>query len=224
MSWLIVAEKDNAARRIASFLFGDVKVMKEGRIRYYFSPSSNAYVVGLRGHIVELDFPKEFNSWRNTPLEELLKAELVKRVKERGIVSLLKKLAKHAERVTIATDYDREGELIGVEALEIIKDANPNVRVDRAKYSAITKQDILRAFEKPVKVDFNLAKAALARQKIDLIWGAVLTRLISVQAGRMGKDFLSVGRVQTPTLRLICLLYTSPSPRDRTRSRMPSSA
>ena len=26
------------------------------------------------------------------------------------------------------------------------------------------------------------------------------------------------------TLKMICLLYTSPSPRDRTRSRMPSSA
>ncbi len=203
MSWLIITEKDNAARRIASLLFDDVRTINEKRVKYYHSPSKNAYVIGLKGHVVELDFPKEFNNWRNTPLSELLRAGMVKKIKEKTIVSLLKKLAKSAERVTIATDYDREGELIGVEALEIIQEVNPAVKVDRVRYSAITRQDILKAFSNPVKVDFNLANAALARQKIDLIWGAVLTRLISVHAGRMGRDFLSVGRVQTPTLRLI---------------------
>ncbi|MEM2325537.1 MAG: DNA topoisomerase I, partial [Archaeoglobaceae archaeon] len=105
-----------------------------------------------------------------------------------------------AERVTIATDYDREGELIGVEALEILK---KNLRVERAKFSAITREEILKAFSKPEKVDFKLASSALARQKIDLIWGAVLTRFISLTSGRLGRDFLSVGRVQTPTLRII---------------------
>jgi DNA topoisomerase-1 len=202
MSWLIITEKDNTARRIASILFEDVRKKKKG-VNYYYSPSKDAYVVGLKGHIIELDFPKELNNWKDTPLESLLRAKLVKRVKERSIVSLLKELARDAERVTIATDYDREGELIGVEALEIITNLNPNVKVDRAKYSAITKSEIVKAFSNTVDVDFNLAKAALARQKIDLIWGAVLTRLISIHSGRMGKEFLSVGRVQTPTLRLI---------------------
>ncbi len=203
MSWLIIVEKDNAARRIADFLFKDVRTLTEKKVRYYYSESKNAYVLGLKGHIVELDFPKELNNWKNTPLEELLRARLIKRIKEKNIVSLLKKLAKKADRVTIATDFDREGELIGVEALEIIKEVNPNVKVDRVRYSAITKRDILNAFSKPVRVDFDLARAALARQKIDLIWGAILTRLISINAGRYGRDFLSVGRVQTPTLRLI---------------------
>lgn len=203
MSWLIITEKDNTARRIASILFNDVKTLKKGRVSYYYSPSNDAYVFGLRGHIVELDFPKEFNNWAKTPLEKLLDVELIKKVKERGIVSNLKQLAENADRVTIATDYDREGELIGVEALEIVESVNPNVKVDRVKYSAITENEIKSAFSRPSKVDFNLADAALARQKIDLIWGATLTRLVSVYSGRMGRDFLSVGRVQTPTLRLI---------------------
>ena len=203
MSWLIITEKDNTARRIASILFKDVKTLKKGRISYYHSPSKDAYVVGLKGHIVELDFPKEFNNWAKTPLEKLLDVELVKKVKERGITSVLKSLAKDAEKVTVATDYDREGELIGVEALEIVKSVNPKVKIDRVRYSAVTEQEIKAAFSKPTKVDFNLANAALARQKIDLIWGATLTRLVSVHSGRMGREFLSVGRVQTPTLRLI---------------------
>ena len=39
---------------------------------------------------------------------------------------------------------------------------------------------------------------------------------------RVGAD--SLGRFVIDTLEKHCLLYTSPSPRDRTRSRMPSSA
>ncbi len=203
MSWLIITEKDDAARRIANILFKDVVVLKEGKINYYYSEENDAYVVGLKGHIIELDFPKELKNWLKTPLNELLNAELVKKVKERTIYNLIKKIAKEVDRVTIATDYDREGELIGVEALEILKSINPNIKVDRARYSAITKEEITKAFAKTTNVDFNLAKAALVRQKIDLVWGAALTRMISIHSGRLGKDFLSVGRVQTPTLRII---------------------
>jgi DNA topoisomerase-1 len=201
MNWLIITEKQNAAERIAKILFRDVITLKKGKVSYYHSPSTNASVLGLKGHIIELDFPKKFRSWTKTKLLDLINAELVKEEKEKEIISLLKELAKNAERVTIATDYDREGELIGVEALEII--SRNVLKVERARFSAITKDEILKAFQNPSKVDFNLASSAMARQKIDLIWGAVLTRFISLSSGRLGRDFLSVGRVQTPTLRLI---------------------
>ncbi len=200
--WLIVTEKHNTAKRIASILFKDVKALKKYGVTYY-QATPDVYVVGLKGHIVELDFPKEYNNWKKVPLKELLRAELVKEVKEKGIARLLKELAKKVDRVTIATDYDREGELIGVEALEIVKSVNPGIKVDRVRYSAITPAEIKKAFSSPTEVDYNLAKSAEARQKIDLIWGAALTRLISISSGRMGRDFLSVGRVQSPTLRLI---------------------
>ncbi len=201
--WLIIAEKDKTARRIAQILFRDFKRLNRYGVNYYFSPSNRAYILGLKGHIVEVDFPPEYNDWRRTPLKSLLRAKFVWRVKEKNIAKLLVELAKEVERVTIATDYDREGELIGVEALKIIRKVNPNVKVDRVRFSAITPADIRRAFENPVEIDYNLAKSAEVRQKIDLIWGAVLTRLLSLSAGKVGKDFLSAGRVQSPTLRLI---------------------
>jgi len=203
MSWLIIAEKDKTARRIASILFKDVRRLKRGNVNYYYSPSNDAFVLGLKGHIVEVDFPSEYNDWRRTPLKALLRSKFVWRVKEKAIAKLLVELARDVDRVTIATDYDREGELIGVEALQIIKRINPNVKVDRVRFSAITPADIRQAFANPVSIDYNLAKAAEVRQKIDLVWGAVLTRLLSLSAGKLGKDFLSVGRVQSPTLRLI---------------------
>ncbi|MEM5823564.1 MAG: DNA topoisomerase I, partial [Archaeoglobaceae archaeon] len=142
-------------------------------------------------------------SWTKTKLLDLINSDLVMVEKEKAIVSLLRELAKKSQRVTIATDYDREGELIGLEAVEIIRTVKGDVKVDRARFSAITKEEIAKAFAKPENLDLNLAKSALARQKIDLIWGAVLTRFISLSSGRLGRDFLSVGRVQTPTLRLI---------------------
>uniref|UniRef100_A0A7J3M2G4 DNA topoisomerase 1 n=1 Tax=Archaeoglobus fulgidus TaxID=2234 RepID=A0A7J3M2G4_ARCFL len=203
MSWLIITEKQNAASRIASLLFKDAKALKVGKIVYYYSKSNDAYVLGLKGHVVELDFPKKFRSWTKTKLLDLINSDLVMVEKEKAIVSLLRELAKKSQRVTIATDYDREGELIGLEAVEIIRTVKEDVKVDRARFSAITKEEIAKAFAKPENLDLNLAKSALARQKIDLIWGAVLTRFISLSSGRLGRDFLSVGRVQTPTLRLI---------------------
>lgn len=203
MSWLIITEKQSAANRIASLLFKDAKAVKDGKSIYYYSRSSDAYVLGLKGHIVELDFPRKFRSWTRTNLLDLINSELVTVEREKAIVSLLRQLAKKADRVTIATDYDREGELIGLEAVEIVRSVKEDVKVDRARFSAITKEEISKAFAKPEKLDLNLANSALARQKIDLIWGAVLTRFISLSSRRLGKDFLSVGRVQTPTLRII---------------------
>jgi len=201
--WLIVAEKDKTARRIAQILFKDFKRLKKFGVNYYFSPSQNAFVLGLKGHIVEVDFPEEYNDWRRTPLKALLRAKFVWRVKEKDVARLLAELGRKAERLTVATDYDREGELIGVEAVKIVKSVNPNVKVDRVRFSAVTPSDIRAAFRNPTDVDYNLAKAAEVRQKVDLLWGAVLTRLLSLSAGKLGKDFLSAGRVQSPTLRIV---------------------
>ena len=76
-------------------------------------------------------------------------------------------------------------------------------RHHRARYSALTAEEVQAAFAASRRVDFNLADAAHTRQDIDLIWGAVLTRFMSLASYRYGSDYLSVGRVQTPTLRLI---------------------
>ena len=73
----------------------------------------------------------------------------------------------------------------------------------RVRYSALTPEEVKAAFAKPSTVDFNLAEAAHSRQDIDLIWGAVLTRFMSLASYRYGSDYLSVGRVQSPTLRLV---------------------
>jgi DNA topoisomerase-1 len=199
---LIITEKHDAAKRIAAIL-SEKKPKKErvsGVDTYEFD---GKIVMGLSGHIVEVDFPKEHNNWQKTDIRDLIHAKVETNPTHKNIVTALRKLGKEADKLTIATDYDREGELIGVEALNIIKKVNPDVPADRVHYSTITKIDIIKAFSNPTKVDFNLAAAGESRQVIDLIWGAALTRFVSLSAGRLGKMFLSVGRVQSPTLALI---------------------
>jgi DNA topoisomerase-1 len=198
---LIVTEKNITARKIAQILFGSANERKVDGVSVY--ESDGTAVVGLSGHIVNIDFPAEYNNWQGVAPRELIWAETETRYTQKKIASVLKKLARDAARVTIATDFDREGELIGVEAHDIIREANPGAHFNRARYSAITKAEIEHAFANTVPLDFNLAAAGEARQKIDLVWGAALTRFISLSCGRLGNSFLSVGRVQTPLLALV---------------------
>ena len=64
-------------------------------------------------------------------------------------------------------------------------------------------KDIERAFGDLDEFSYPLANAGAARQDIDLLWGATLTRAVSLATRRFGSNFLSVGRVQSPTLGLI---------------------
>jgi DNA topoisomerase-1 len=202
---LIVAEKNISAGRIAHILAGKEKVneFKEGGISNY--RFGNTVVVGLRGHVVEVDFVEGYSNWRSaerTP-RTLIDAETVKIPTEKKIVALLQKLSKKSDIVTIATDFDTEGELIGKEAYELVRQVNKTVKVDRARFSAITPEEIRHAFSNTTDIDFALAAAGEARQVIDLMWGASLTRFLSLAARRGGNNILSVGRVQSPTLTMI---------------------
>jgi len=199
---LIVTEKENAARRIADILSeGSASVDARGDVNVYRWGDTRC--VGLSGHVVGLDFPPEYSDWRDVEPAELVHADVVTRPTKQDIVAVLQDLAADADRVVIATDYDREGELIGKEALDLIRDVNETARADRVRFSSITDTAVREAFADPEELDTDLAAAGEARQIVDLVWGAALTRFLSLSAGQMGDDFISVGRVQSPTLKLI---------------------
>lgn len=207
---LIISEKDNAAQRIATVLSGGgfetekingVKTYRLKGSREGFS--GDTAVVGLRGHIVNIDFPEGYDDWNSVEPRELVDAPMERVVTGTKIANALKKLGKRTDNVVIATDYDREGELIGVEALRLMQEDGLDAPVKRARFSSLTETEILGAFDDLEEVDHDLASAGEGRQKIDLMWGASLTREISRKARRYGENFLSVGRVQTPTLAMI---------------------
>lgn len=204
MKKLIITEKANAARRISTILSdGTSKSSSTGGVTVItFEAGGDEYsVVSLRGHIIELDYPPEYNDWSATNPADLVHAPQVKTVKVKSILNTIKDLASKADEIIIATDYDREGELIGMETVKEIGADMDTVK--RAKFSALTKGEVETAFENLTEPNEKLADAAEARQIIDLSWGAVLTRLISLSSGQVGKNFMSVGRVQSPTLKLL---------------------
>ncbi|MCL7416589.1 MAG: DNA topoisomerase I [Halalkalicoccus sp.] len=199
---LIITEKDNAARRIAAILSGDsAEVERQNGVNVYRWGGTRC--IGLSGHVVAVDFPSEYADWRDVEPVELIDADVEKTPTQENIVRTVRLLARDANRVTIATDYDREGELIGKEAYEIVRDVNEESEIDRVRFSSITEGEVNSAFDDPDEIDFDLAAAGEARQVIDLVWGAALTRFLSLSARQLGDDFISVGRVQTPTLKLI---------------------
>ncbi len=207
---LIITEKADAARRISYILSGGSSKQKRDKSTNYLEFSSekfgNVAVIPLSGHIVQLDFQKDKQDWKGTDLEVLVNSETVKEVTNRTASNTLTKLGPRASVIVVATDYDREGELIGLESVEIIMKAARDLKlgnIRRAKFSALTSEEVTVAFDNQVKLNENLAMSAAAREEIDLYWGAALTRFFSLTAERLGKNFISIGRVQTPTLALI---------------------
>jgi DNA topoisomerase-1 len=204
---LVICEKNISAKRIAYILSdGKLKSTRIGKIPVYEFKKDNDFwkIVGLKGHIINLDFPKDFNKWNQVSPKELINIEPVKKLNEKSIGAAVKTLSDSTPFLIIATDFDREGELIGVEVIDLLKGYNKNIdKIKRAKFSAITVYEIKNAFDKLTNVNYDLASAGETRQIIDLVWGAVLTRFISLTSNRLGKEFLSIGRVQSPTLALL---------------------
>jgi DNA topoisomerase I len=220
---LVVSEKNIAAKRIAEILaVGASKADKVYTTPVYTFKGRDGeewVSIGLKGHIMGVDFPEESPSvadpkvmvqlkkWALDQLPTLVAAPIIKLPAEKGIIQSLKSLAKKADDVIIATDFDREGELIGADARDVVRSVNKTVPVSRVRFSAITKDEIQRAFAEPGEISEPLAQAGESRQDIDLAWGAALTRYMTLALQKRNRkpfgDVLSAGRVQTPTLKLI---------------------
>jgi len=204
---LIISEKAIAGENIAKYLADSGVKMNSvsgARVFEFSWGGKDIMLVPLRGHISDVEFLKKYSNWRGVDVRELINPEIIiYSEKEWAIINALRDISPRAETIIIATDADREGEAIGLEAINYALDTNKKIGVKRAYFSAITKEDISKSFSMLEKFDYNFAYSANARREIDLIWGAVLTRFLSIVSGSIGKDFLSVGRVQTPTLAVI---------------------
>ena len=201
-----MAEKFSAALRLATVLSeGKAKRLRaDGVSQFTFSRAGDEWrAIPLRGHFVNLDYPPETSDWERTDLDTLIDIEPVTTITDPTTVDALRNASEAVDEVIVATDFDREGELIGHEAVEIVHGASKDARVRRARFSALARSELVDAFDHLGDLDGRLASSAATREVVDLAWGAVLTRFLSLATGRRGREILSVGRVQTPTLALI---------------------
>ncbi len=176
MKNIVIVESPAKAKTIEKYLAGDYKVVSsKGHIR-------DLTTKGKYGLGVDLD-----NDFK--PSYEVIKGK-TKDVKE------LKKLVDSASHVYLATDPDREGEIISwhlKDELNIDDD-----KYDRVTFREITKDVVLKSINEPSKIDMNLVKGAETRRILDRIIGFRLSKLMQYKTG--GK---SAGRVQSVALKLI---------------------
>ena len=113
------------------------------------------------------------------------------------VVNELKKLAKNADTVYLATDLDREGEAIAWHLRELIDEPGKNFQ--RVVFNEITKNAIQEAFSKPGELNIEMANAQQARRFLDRVVGFMVSPLLWKKVARG----LSAGRVQSVAVRLV---------------------
>src|SRR2546429_3117508 len=133
---LILAEKFSAARRLAQILSEGMAEKVRADVSSYFTFSSggdDVIVFPLRGHIVEIDYPESAQDWVGTDLDTLVDLEPIRQESPPALHDALPGLADSVDEVVLPTDYDREGELIGVEASQTLARQQPDVPARRRR-------------------------------------------------------------------------------------------
>ncbi len=144
------------------------------------------------GHVMDLDSKK-----LSVDVENDFEPQYEVSPDKKKLVSELKKMAKAAETVWLASDEDREGEAISWHLFNALKLNEQKSK--RIVFHEITKSAILNAIENPRSIDKNLVSAQQARRVLDRLVGYELSPLL----WRKVKPSLSAGRVQSVAVRLI---------------------
>jgi DNA topoisomerase-1 len=176
---LVIVESPTKAKTITRFLDGKYKVEASF------------------GHIRDLPTSK-----MGVDIEHDFEPTYVIPVKAKKRVAELKKLAKDAPEVILATDEDREGEAISwhlIQALDLHKGKKKDSVIKRIAFHEITKNAIQHALENPRELDMNLVDAQQARRVLDRLVGYELSPFLWKKVRRG----LSAGRVQSVAVRLI---------------------
>lgn len=209
MRVLNVAEKNSVAREICHQLGGSGS-SRGGQFVGEFDYRLNGgqteakmTVTAVRGHLMAIDFPAEYNSWTSTDPSILFTAPIVQSVQHSDLASSLRQLARQSDCLILWLDCDREGEGIAFEVLEVCLKANSRLSFFRAKFSALTYAQLTHALANLVQPNRLQAEAVMARSELDLRIGASFTRYLTLryqQQGRNQKNLISFGGCQTVTL------------------------
>ena len=171
---LVIVESPSKAKTIGKFLGRSYKVVASlGHVRDL--PKSRM------GVDIENDYQPDYISIRG-------KGDVIKE---------LRKDAKNAKAVYLASDPDREGEAIAWHVSNILKldDSEKN----RVTFNEITKDAVKEAFNEPRTINMDLVDAQQARRVLDRLVGYSISPILWKKV----KKGLSAGRVQSVALNLI---------------------
>ena len=204
MSTLIITEKPSVARRIANSL-GNPESIKRNGIYYY--KVGNNFVVPSVGHVFALR-EKGAGIWRY-PVFDIDWVPIYKANKEskfaKDYIENIEFLARKCDKFINACDYDIEGEVIGYNIIRFLCKTDPLKRnVQRMKFSTLTRDSILNAYNNLEYTNKGMADAGITRHTLDWFWGINLSRALTIAVRRAkGYTTLSTGRVQGPALKIL---------------------
>ena len=206
----IIAEKPSVAKEIAHIVGADKR--EEG-----YMQGNGYYVTWAFGHLVQPAMPETYGMKgfhaENLPVIPDPFVLVPRQVKtengykpDAGVLAQIKiigKLFDSSERIIVATDAGREGELIFRYLYAYLGCRKP---FDRLWISSLTDTAIREGLQnlRDGKEYDNLYHAAKARSEADWLVGINGTQALTIAAGR---GTYSVGRVQTPTLGMVCERY-----------------
>lgn len=183
---LLVAEKPSVAKSIAEHLSGGRFRTRRGQSRAnqifefikYFPPAQQKcklMVTSVVGHIFGLNFldgrVKDISTLFDAKVEKVIEES----TKKLRIVEHLQELGQEADYLYLWLDCDREGENIGFEVISLTQEYIHYDNVYRARFSALTKVELVNAYENPARPDKYAAMSVDARQELDLKIGVSLS-------------------------------------------------
>lgn len=153
---LNVAEKPSVARSASEILSNHGARSRVGPSR--FNPiwefgctiqnqNCDMTFTSVAGHLMEIKFEGAYNKWNSCRPQELFHAPITKYVVDdkRQLETQLQQEARRAQWLVLWLDCDREGENIAAEVHDVCVAVNPQLRILRAKFSALTSADLHRA-------------------------------------------------------------------------------
>lgn len=174
--YLVIVESPAKAATIGKFLGNNYKI-----------EASMGHVRDMPKSQMGIDFEHDFEP---------------KYITIRGKGELLGKLrkdAKAADKVYLATDPDREGEAISWHLLHALN-LGEEKPISRITFNEITKTAVKKSITEARDIDMDLVDAQQARRVLDRVVGYTISDLLWKKV----KKGLSGGRVQSVALRLIC--------------------
>ena len=209
MTTCIIAEKPSVARDIARIVGANSK--QDGYLE-----GSGYLVTWAMGHLITLAMPEAygFSAYKaeDLPIRPNPFQLIVRQVRrDKEFVSdpaalkqlkVIRSCFDKADRIVVATDAGREGELIFRYIYQHLGCKKP---FERLWISSLTDKAIREGLSnlKPGSHYDNLYYSAKARSEADWLVGINASRALSI-ARRGG---YSLGRVQTPTLAMVCRRY-----------------
>ncbi len=171
---LVIVESPSKAKTIGKYLGPDYTVKAS------------------MGHL--RDLPK---STMGVDIEGGFEPEYIPLAAKSDLIAELKKEAKKAKTVYLATDPDREGEAISWHLKELL--GLPDEKTFRVTFNEITQKVVSQSIADPRPIDQSLVDAQQARRVLDRIVGYQLSPLLWKKVRRG----LSAGRVQSVATRLV---------------------